>query len=98
MALQKCRRDVLPNLVSTMTKSSSSSVSAATRSTICVRTVLSRTPGIWNRRPEEHDDRHCHRTLRKYPASPVQSTVQEKCDDVRHVHHHGGSPQRCSKR
>src|ERR1700690_4154587 len=97
MGLQKCRRAVLPNLVSTMTKSSNSSVSAAKRSTVCARTVLSRTPGIWNRRPEERDDGHCYRTLRSYPASPVQSTVLEKRDDIRHVHHHGGSPRRCSK-
>src|SRR5258708_5866434 len=36
--------------------------------------------------------------LRKYPANSIQSTGQEKCDDVHHVHHHGGSPQQRSKR
>src|SRR5260370_36824561 len=97
MGVQKWRRDVLAILVSTTTKSSNSSVSAARRSKVCARTVLFRTPGIWNRRPEELDDRHCHRALRGYPASSVQSAVQEKCDDLRHVHHYGGSPQRIAK-
>jgi len=87
-----------PNSVSTMKKSSNSSASAVTRSTAYVRMVRSRTPGMWNRRPEAQDDRHCHRTLRGYPASPVQSAVQEKCDDVGHVHHHGRSPDLCGER
>src|SRR5260370_9041840 len=97
MGLQKCRRDVVVIFVSTTKKSSNSSGSAAKRSTVWAGTVLFRTPGIWNRRPEELDDRHCHRALRGYPASSVQSAVQEKCDDLRHVHHYGGSPQRLSK-
>src|SRR6266849_3708727 len=98
MALQKCRRDALPNLVSTMTRFSNSSVSAVMRSMACARMALFPTLGIWNRRLEEHPDRHCHRTLRKYLASSVESTVQEKRDDLSHVYHHGGSPQRIGKR